>query len=139
MDFFFSSNLVLKELLFRVLQLVVNAFEEIFEAIRNQDEQKTKQILTQNQSLQTLFDLKFLFAFFDVKSDELSDKFKQVTGQYESLIDPFDFDICMPFIQSNITKSVIRTSVCIFFYSELSLLADIIYCLIYRVFMVCLI
>ena len=122
MNFFFSSNLVLKELLFRVLQLVVNAFEEIFEAIRNQDEQKTKQILTQNQSLQTLFDLKFLFAFFDVKSDELSDKFRRVTGQYESLIDPFDFDICMPFIQSNITKSVIRTSVCIFFYSKLSCL-----------------
>lgn len=122
MNFFFSSNLVLKELLFRVLQLVVNAFDEIFEAIRNQDEQKTKQILTQNQSLQTLFDLKFLFAFFDVKSDELSDKFKRVTGQYESLIDPFDFDICMPFIQSNITKSVIRTSVCIFFYSILSCL-----------------
>lgn len=111
---------MLKELLFRVLQLVVNAFDEIFEAIRNQDEQKTKQILTQNQSLQTLFDLKFLFAFFDVKSDELSDKFKRVTGQYESLIDPFDFDICMPFIQSNITKSVIRTSVCIFYYLEFS-------------------
>ncbi len=62
-----------------------------------------------------LFDLKFLYILFDLKvtlinKQQIQDDYKNVCSQLESFIDPFDYDICLPFIQSNINKSIARTS-----------------------------
>lgn len=92
----------------------------------NSDDLRIK--LTQNQSLQALFDLKFLYALFDLKSSSLLtnnstdpndnqsklyskiiEDFKSVCSLLESFIDPFDYDICTPFMQSNIAKSISRS------------------------------
>jgi len=69
--------------------------------------------LTQNQALQILFDLRFMHSLFEIKST--SDKniltdFKMISADLEVLVDPFDYDICLPFIQSNIIKALARTS-----------------------------
>lgn len=128
-----------------VLDLVLKFYLDLFNknknAIHKAGDQRIK--LTQNQSLQILFDLKFLFNLFDFKSislsmnspllstsmsfsgssnqidheaslklyNKLNEEFKNVTDLYESLIDPFDYDICLPFMQSNIAKSITRSSV----------------------------
>ncbi len=65
--------------------------------------------------MQMLFDLKFLYILFDLKvtlinKQQIQDDYKNVCSQLESFIDPFDYDICLPFIQSNINKSIARTS-----------------------------
>jgi hypothetical protein len=65
--------------------------------------------------MQMLFDLKFLYILFDLKvtlinKQQIQDNYKNVCSQLESFIDPFDYDICLPFIQSNINKSIARTS-----------------------------
>jgi hypothetical protein len=83
--------------------------------------------LTQNQALQFLFDLKYVFNLFDMKSvlltpkqetdeatvdpNKLLDDFKNVCTDLETLIDPFDYDICLPFLQSNVNKFVARSTV----------------------------
>lgn len=143
-----ESSLVLKDLVLKVLDLVLNSYRDIYEEAKsrgagsdNHDNIErpvvNKIVISQNQALQILFDLKFLSTLFDVKTigmgpggsptshssqdieddDEtrklalkLNEAFKNVTGLYESLVDPFDYDICMPFIQSNVSKCIARTS-----------------------------
>ena len=110
-----SSNLILKDLISKVFKLIISAYNEVItEQKKNLDEQNNKMIkLTQNQSLQMIFDLRFLYTLFDMKScnqAEIHSHYKQVCGDLEGFIDPFDYDICMPFMQANITKSISRTS-----------------------------
>jgi hypothetical protein len=107
----FSANLIVKDLVLSVFELVLNCYKKI--SLRDTNNQNIK--LTQNQSMQMLFDLKFLFVLFDLKVNLLNKKhiqeeYNSVCAQLESLIDPFDYDICTPFIQSNINKSIVRTS-----------------------------
>ncbi len=69
--------------------------------------------LTQNQSLQILFDLRFMHNLFDMKSTNdksIQADFKKISADLEALVDPFDYDICSPFIQSNISKALARSS-----------------------------
>ena len=85
--------------------------------------------ITQNKALQMIFDLKYLFTLFDGKSfsmyaldknemadqkafiAKLLDDYKLVCSMLESQIDPFDYDICQPFMQSNITKCISKSNV----------------------------
>lgn len=87
---------------------------------QSSDESKKSIKLTQNQSLQMLFDLRFLYSLFDLKSLVISDKtkithiqseYKKLSSDLEGFIDPFDYDICSPFIHSNISKAIARSSV----------------------------
>lgn len=86
---------------------------------QSSDESKKSIKLTQNQSLQMLFDLRFLYSLFDLKSLVISDKtkithiqseYKKLSSDLEGFIDPFDYDICSPFIHSNISKAIARSS-----------------------------
>lgn len=120
-----SSNLILKELIYRVLDLILRTYEDLFEKLKN-NKDESKPLITQNQSLQIVFDLKFLFTFFEAKAStsddedtnklavKINEAYKTVTSRYESLVDPFDYDISMPFIQSNVVKCIARSSVCFF-------------------------
>lgn len=134
----------MKELVLNVLDLILKSYRDVHEAATNPTSsddalgEKNRSIVTQNQALQILFDLKFLFTLFDVKSianssttaspssslsdnddsmsigqmaSKLNESFKNVTALYESMVDPFDYDICMPFIQSNVVKCIARSSV----------------------------
>lgn len=119
--------MILKELIISVFSLVLGAYTNL---LKNQDSLSEEKIkLTQNQSLQIIFDLKFLFTLFDLKSasfqsglsntdNQLSQRlngilenYKEVIGLLESVVDPFDYDICTPFIQSNINKCISRSTV----------------------------
>ncbi|CAF0714065.1 unnamed protein product [Brachionus calyciflorus] len=118
-----ESNLVLKELVLSVFNLMLEVYLNFLSAQENSNENRIK--LTQNQSLQILFDLRFMFNLFDLKSsnysslnaDDTNEKFNKIHDDYkkvcsclESLIDPFDYDICLPFIQSNVSKAISRTA-----------------------------
>lgn len=138
----------MRELVLNVLDLVLKSYRNLYEAANqkqtssdedHENNKKPKTIITQNQALQILFDLKFLFTLFDIKSfgigspsssfyvdqsqeeltremtSKLNEAFKTTTGLYESLVDPFDYDICMPFIQSNVVKCIARSSVSSFY------------------------
>ncbi len=112
-----------------IFDLILNAYKVLLEKQDAVSENSSNRIkLTQNQSLQLLFDLKFLFSLFDLKSinfvsssnedtnlsklfTKVFDEYKNVCSELESIIDPFDYDISSPFIQSNITKSISRSVV----------------------------
>lgn len=113
-------------------------FDRILKAysgLIDQEEAEDRIKMTQNQALQALFDIKFLFGLFDLKSihfvtssatatpdDQIVNKMfervveehKSLCSRLESLVDPFDFDICSPFIQSNINKAISRSLVSLF-------------------------
>ncbi len=124
--------MILKELIQSTFHLILLSFKNIIKNHHKDSEldETDKSIkLTQNQSLQMIFDLKFLFALFDLKSMtyssntspskdgnkilnlKLLDEYKDIINQLESLVDPFDYDICTPFIQSNISKAISRSTV----------------------------
>ena len=80
-----------------------------------------------------IFDLKFLYALFDLKSSSFSaglnenptlnkvynrvlDSYKNVCSLLETFIDPFDYDIVTPFMQSKISKCITRSAVSFVFY-----------------------
>ena len=119
--------------------MILSIFSVILEYYRNLlNEQKSLDNLdtiklTQNQALQLLFDVKFLHALFDIKStnvylnvgsienlelnkkfNHLIDDYKDVCSLIESFVDPFDYDICTPFIQSKISKFISRSAVIFF-------------------------
>lgn len=109
-------------MILKVFELIINFYNKIVLGQNSGEHHGIK--LTQNQSLQMLFDLRFLYNLFDIKSMSLNDKnspgsvlnriqldYKNVSNELEALIDPFDYDICSPFIQSNITKSIARSNV----------------------------
>jgi hypothetical protein len=116
-------------LVLSIFDLILNAYKVLLEKQDAVSENSSNRIkLTQNQSLQLLFDLKFLFSLFDLKSinfvsssnedtnlsklfTKVFDEYKNVCSELESIIDPFDYDISSPFIQSNITKSISRSVV----------------------------
>ncbi len=129
--FLLSPNLILKDLIQSTFHLILTSYKNIANNHQGKEDDETnKRIkLTQNQSLQMLFDLKFLYALFDLKSMtysnnsspskdsnkilnlKLLDEYKELTNQLESLVDPFDYDICTPFMQSNISKAISRSTV----------------------------
>ena len=113
--------------------IILEYYKHLLEEQKNLNS-NNKIKLTQNQALQLIFDLKFLHALFDFKSTgvylnvgssenlELNKKFnksiddyKEVCALLETFVDPFDYDICVPFIQSKIAKCISRSAVNIFF------------------------
>ena len=112
-----------------MFELVLNFYKDIVEKQKEANDESANYVrLTQNQSLQMLFDLKFLYSLFDIKSNLLaanlneatkSDmllntvdrEFKHICDELEAFVDPFDYDICSPFIQSNVSKSMARSAV----------------------------
>lgn len=124
-----DSNLILKDLTIELFAILLENYKEIITINATKTDEKIK--LTQNQALQFLFDLKYVFNLFDIKSvllapkqetddatidpNKLLDDFKNVCTDLEALIDPFDYDICLPFLQSNVNKFVARSTVSLVF------------------------
>jgi hypothetical protein len=124
-----DSNLILKELTIQIFAILLEKYKEIIVINGTTSDKQIK--LTQNQALQFLFDLKYVFNLFDMKSvlltpkqeteepsfdpNRLLDDFKNVCTDLEALIDPFDYDICLPFLQSNVNKFVARSTVSVAF------------------------
>lgn len=98
----------------KVFKLIISSYKNVVceqKDLVDSDEKRIR--LTQNQSLQMIFDLRFLYTLFDMKTSnqsEVNEEYKQVLADLETFIDPFDYDICLPFMQSNITKSISRTA-----------------------------
>jgi hypothetical protein len=109
--------------------MILDYYKKLLNEHKNLDSQD-KIKLTQNQALQLIFDLKFLHTLFDLKSTgvylnvgssehlELNKKFQRSLEDYnevcsllESFVDPFDYDICTPFIQSKLAKCISRSAV----------------------------
>ncbi|RNA42051.1 conserved oligomeric Golgi complex subunit 1, partial [Brachionus plicatilis] len=118
-----DANLILKDLILNVINFVLEVYNNLLTLSQTVDKKRIK--ITQNQSLQMLFDIKFLHTLFDLKpsnylnsTNESADRvetfnkiqqdFKEICSRVESLIDPFDYDICVPFLQSNISKAISR-------------------------------
>ena len=109
--------MIIKYLSQSVFNQILTSLKSLLE---KQNDKATDTIkITQNQALQMLFDIKFLFALFDIKANQttnennkqiLIEEFKSVCALLESLVDPFDYDICLPFMQSNITKAINRST-----------------------------
>ena len=117
-----DSHLVLKDLTIELFSCLLRSLRRL--ATDNDGTDLSDRLkLTQNQALQIIFDLKYLFTLFDFKSyatsnenekvklSRMLDDYQSVTSQFESMIDPFDYDICLPFIQSNINKCITRSNV----------------------------
>ena len=121
-----DANLILKDLILSVLGFILEVYRNLLTVNQSTDNKHIK--ITQNQSLQILFDIKFLQSLFDLKSanylnstnesnnrvelfNKIQQDFSDVCSGFESLIDPFDYDICVPFLQSNISKATSRYSV----------------------------
>lgn len=131
-----DANLILKDLILSVTSFVLEIYNNLIALSETNDLKRIK--ITQNQSLQMLFDIKFLNSLFDIKSsnylnstnesndrieafNKIQQDFKDVCSRLESLIDPFDYDICVPFLQSNISKAIARYAVIHFFFQKIIL------------------
>jgi hypothetical protein len=104
-----------KDLGLCIYQKITELFkEEIYYSNSNKDTNGSP-IITQNHALQMIFDLKYLNLLLDIKENnnlDLFNEYKSIYSDLETFIDPFDFDILTPFIQSNVNKAFARTSVC---------------------------
>lgn len=69
----------------------------------------TNSPLCQAESLQNLFDVKYLLAqFIPITNKELSSLCQEKISQIEANIDPFDLDVFSPYITANVKASVQR-------------------------------
>lgn len=103
-----------KELGQCIYQIITEIFKEKINFSKEAKDSNKYPIITQNNALQMIFDLKYLNLLFDIKentSSDLFNEYKLIYSDLETFIDPFDFDILTPFIQSNVNKAFARTSV----------------------------
>ena len=120
--------MILKDLILSVFELILHSYTNLINEQQELKHQTDKIKITQNQALQMIFDLKFLYALFDLKSSSFSaglnenptlnkvynrvlDSYKNVCSLLETFIDPFDYDIVTPFMQSKISKCITRSAV----------------------------
>ena len=125
--------MILKDLILSVFELILHSYTNLINEQQELKHQTDKIKITQNQALQMIFDLKFLYALFDLKSSSFStglnenptlnkvynrvlDSYKNVCSLLETFIDPFDYDIVTPFMQSKISKCITRSAVTFVFY-----------------------
>lgn len=78
--------------------------------------QEHKSSLTQNQSLQILFDLRFMMSVLmgrgETEGSELSKRLEQIEDALESCVDPFDLDVFSPHMATNLNRQLQRCGVC---------------------------
>ncbi|XP_029455118.1 conserved oligomeric Golgi complex subunit 1 isoform X2 [Rhinatrema bivittatum] len=74
--------------------------------------------MTQNRALQLLFDLRYLSILLTPRSEDVKGskskqdvRIQKVADLLESHIDPFDLDVFMPYLNSNLNRLAQRTSV----------------------------
>lgn len=90
-------RIVSENLMHKLMPKLINAYD-------------TTSPLCQAESLQNLFDVKYLLAqFIPIANKDLSAQCQEKISNIESNIDPFDLDVFAPYIAANIKLSVCRT------------------------------
>ncbi|XP_058140628.1 conserved oligomeric Golgi complex subunit 1 isoform X1 [Dasypus novemcinctus] len=109
-------KVTLQEMLKSCMSQVVAAYEKLSE--EQQIKKEGAFPVTQNRALQLLYDLRYLSIILTAKSEEVKSgrsqhdsRIEKVTDYLEALIDPFDLDVFMPHLNSNLNRLVQRTSV----------------------------
>ncbi|XP_064820119.1 conserved oligomeric Golgi complex subunit 1 isoform X2 [Oncorhynchus masou masou] len=105
----------LQELLQGCMDLVLHQYQNLTHTAQNKD---CPFPMTQNRSLQLLFDLRYLTATLGTKLEDgrgfrsqQDPRVQQVCDSLESYIDPFDLDVFMPPFNSNLNRLSQRSSV----------------------------
>lgn len=91
-----------------VVQVVERIIAYLYDYYRHlaQDEFVRK---NQNSALQYYFDLKFVQLLFTGRDRrQLAEPYNQLIGEFKSYIDPFDFDVFYPHVNSNVKRAVQR-------------------------------
>lgn len=90
------------------VQFIERNIETIFRYYQNISSQN----LNQNQSLQFLFDVKFLTTFCIPRENATLISFSQeICDKLRAKIDPFDLDVFYSYLQSNVKRSVMQSQV----------------------------
>ncbi|XP_031675801.1 conserved oligomeric Golgi complex subunit 1 [Oncorhynchus kisutch] len=105
----------LQELLQGCMDLVLHQYQNLIHTAQDKD---CPFPMTQNRSLQLLFDLRYLTATLGTKLEDgrgfrsqQDPRVQQVCDSLESYIDPFDLDVFMPPFNSNLNRLSQRSSV----------------------------
>uniref|UniRef100_A0A8K9XU71 Conserved oligomeric Golgi complex subunit 1 n=1 Tax=Oncorhynchus mykiss TaxID=8022 RepID=A0A8K9XU71_ONCMY len=105
----------LQELLQGCMDLVLHQYQNLIHTAQDKD---CLFPMTQNRSLQLLFDLRYLTATLGTKLEDgrgfrsqQDPRVQQVCDSLESYIDPFDLDVFMPPFNSNLNRLSQRSSV----------------------------
>ncbi|XP_005415257.2 PREDICTED: conserved oligomeric Golgi complex subunit 1-like [Chinchilla lanigera] len=112
-------KVTLQEMLKSCMVQVVSAYEKLSEGKQTKKEGAFP--LTQNWVLQLLYDLRYLSVVLTTKQEVKSghsrpdSRTEKVTDHLEALIDPFDLDVFVPHLNSNLDLLVQRTSFSEFF------------------------
>ncbi|XP_003786216.1 conserved oligomeric Golgi complex subunit 1 [Otolemur garnettii] len=109
-------KVTLQEMLKSCMVQVIAAYEKLSE--EKQIKKEGAFPVTQNRALQLLYDLRYLNIVLTTKAEEgkssrskPDSRIEKVTDHLEALIDPFDLDVFMPHLNSNLNRLVQRTSV----------------------------
>uniref|UniRef100_A0A674AWA6 Conserved oligomeric Golgi complex subunit 1 n=1 Tax=Salmo trutta TaxID=8032 RepID=A0A674AWA6_SALTR len=105
----------LQELLQGCMDLVLHQYQNLIHTAQDKD---CPFPMTQNRSLQLLFDLRYLTATLGTRLEDgrgfrshQDPRVQQVCDSLESYIDPFDLDVFMPPFNSNLNRLSQRSSV----------------------------
>uniref|UniRef100_A0A8C7E1P4 Conserved oligomeric Golgi complex subunit 1 n=1 Tax=Naja naja TaxID=35670 RepID=A0A8C7E1P4_NAJNA len=90
---------------------VLAGYEKLSEGKREKKEDKLP--ITQNRALQLLYDLRYLNIVLTTKNEDIKSSRNKIEKQIdlESYIDPFDLDVFIPHLNSNLNHLVQRTSI----------------------------
>uniref|UniRef100_U3FWX1 Conserved oligomeric Golgi complex subunit 1 n=3 Tax=Micrurus TaxID=8634 RepID=U3FWX1_MICFL len=109
-------KVILQELLKTCMTEVLAGYEKLSEGKREKKEGKLP--ITQNRALQLLYDLRYLNIVLTTKNEDIKSsrnkhdaRIEKQIDALESYIDPFDLDVFIPHLNSNLNHLVQRTSV----------------------------
>ncbi|XP_026557508.1 conserved oligomeric Golgi complex subunit 1 isoform X1 [Pseudonaja textilis] len=109
-------KVILQELLKTCMTEVLAGYEKLLEGKREKKEGKLP--ITQNRALQLLYDLRYLNIVLTIKNEDIKSsrnkhdaRIEKQIDALESYIDPFDLDVFIPHLNSNLNHLVQRTSV----------------------------
>lgn len=90
----------------------VQFIERNIERIFKQYQDLSSQNLNQNQSLQFLFDVKFLTTFCIPRENATLILFSQdICDKLRAKIDPFDLDVFYSYLQGNVKRAIMQSQV----------------------------
>uniref|UniRef100_A0A8D0HHF3 Conserved oligomeric Golgi complex subunit 1 n=1 Tax=Sphenodon punctatus TaxID=8508 RepID=A0A8D0HHF3_SPHPU len=109
-------KVTLQELLKACMAEVLAGYEKLSE--EKQEKKEGMLPLTQNRALQLLYDLRYVNLVLTAKSEEVKasrlkqdSRIEKMTDYLEGHIDPFDLDVFMPHLNSNLNRLVQQSSV----------------------------
>ncbi|XP_064423551.1 conserved oligomeric Golgi complex subunit 1 isoform X1 [Latimeria chalumnae] len=111
-------KVTVQELLKSCMDEVIAGYEKLALSDQEQNKGEGKFPMTQNRALQLLFDLRYLSSVLTARNEDgkssrnqQDSRIQQAADFLESYIDPFDLDVFMPHLNSNLNRQSQRTSV----------------------------